>query len=40
MLSDAAPTVTTSVHRVLTQKVFPRQATVVTVAEWVTSLDT
>jgi len=27
------------VHRVLTEKVFPRQAQVVTVEQWVTSLE-
>jgi nicotinamidase-related amidase len=28
------------VHRVLTEKVFPRQAEVLTVADWVASLET
>jgi nicotinamidase-related amidase len=40
VLSDACADRDDEVHRVLTQKVFPRQATVVTVAEWIASLDT
>lgn len=38
VLSDACADRDTEVHNVLTGKVFPRQAEVLTVAEWVTGL--
>ena len=38
VLSDACADRDAEVHRVLTEKVFPRQADVVTVAEWVSGL--
>ncbi|MDX3094591.1 cysteine hydrolase [Streptomyces sp. ME19-03-3] len=38
VLSDGCLDSDPEVHRVLTEKVFPRQADVVTVKEWVTSL--
>ncbi|AOX66877.1 MULTISPECIES: cysteine hydrolase family protein [unclassified Curtobacterium] len=38
VLSDACADGDAEVHRVLTEKVFPRQAEVVTVAEWTASL--
>ncbi|WP_022906678.1 cysteine hydrolase family protein [Curtobacterium sp. B18] len=38
VLSDACTDSDAEVHRVLTEKVFPRQAEVVTVAEWTASL--
>lgn len=38
VLSDACADRDEEVHRVLTEKVFPRQATVVTVAEWASAL--
>lgn len=38
VLSDACADRDAEVHRVLTEKVFPRQADVVTVAEWVSAL--
>jgi nicotinamidase-related amidase len=38
VLSDACVDRDAEVHRVLTEKVFPRQADVVTVAEWVSAL--
>ena len=38
VLSDACLDADPEVHRVLTEKVFPRQADVVTVAEWVAGL--
>lgn len=34
VLSDACADRDEEVHRVLTEKVFPKQATVLTVAEW------
>jgi nicotinamidase-related amidase len=34
VLSDACADADDEVHRVLTEKVFPRQAEVLTVAEW------
>ena len=37
-LSDACADRDAEVHRVLTEKVFPRQADVVTVGEWVSAL--
>jgi len=40
VLSDACIDADPEVHRVLTGKVFPRQAEVVTVEEWATSLRT
>jgi len=40
VLSDACADRDDEVHRVLTQKVFPRQATVITVAEWAASIAT
>jgi len=39
VLSDACLDADPEVHRVLTEKVFPRQAAVRTVAEWVAGLD-
>jgi nicotinamidase-related amidase len=39
VLSDACLDADPEVHRVLTEKVFPRQATVCTVAEWAAGLD-
>ena len=39
VLSDACLDADPEVHRVLTGKVFPRQATVCTVAEWAAGLD-
>jgi len=38
VLSDCCADAEEEVHRVLTQKVFPRQATVVTAAEWLQTL--
>jgi isochorismate hydrolase len=38
MLSDACLDADEEVHRVLCKKVFPRQATVLTVGEWIASL--
>ena len=38
VLSDACADRDAEVHRVLTEKVFPRQADVVTVGEWVSAL--
>ncbi len=38
VLADACGDTDPEVHRVLTEKVFPRQATVTTVAEWIASL--
>ena len=38
MLSDGCDDVDPEVHRVLVEKVFPSQATVTTVDEWVTGL--
>jgi nicotinamidase-related amidase len=38
VLSDACADVDQEVHRVLIEKVFPRQAQVLTVAEWVAAL--
>jgi nicotinamidase-related amidase len=38
VLSDCCADADEEVHRVLTQKVFPRQATVVTAAEWLQTL--
>jgi len=38
VLSDACLDRDTEVHRVLTEKVFPRQADVVSVADWVSAL--
>jgi nicotinamidase-related amidase len=38
VLADACADRDDEVHRVLTEKVFPRQATVTTVAEWAASL--
>jgi nicotinamidase-related amidase len=38
VLADACLDGDPEVHRVLTEKVFPRQADVVTVAEWVSGL--
>ncbi|HEY7223969.1 MAG TPA: isochorismatase family cysteine hydrolase [Micromonosporaceae bacterium] len=40
VLTDACADGDPEVHRVLTEKVFPRQASTVTVAEWTASLDT
>jgi nicotinamidase-related amidase len=40
VLSDACADADPEVHRVLTEKVFPRQADVVTVAEWAAGLGT
>jgi nicotinamidase-related amidase len=37
MLTDACADGDPEVHRVLTEKVFPRQATILTVAEWMAS---
>jgi nicotinamidase-related amidase len=39
VLSDACLDADPEVHRVLTEKVFPRQATVRTVAQWAAELD-
>ena len=39
VLSDACLDADPEVHRVLTEKVFPRQAAVRTVAEWAAELD-
>jgi nicotinamidase-related amidase len=39
VLSDACLDADPEVHRVLTEKVFPRQAQVQTVAEWTSQLD-
>jgi nicotinamidase-related amidase len=39
VLSDGCADGDPEVHRVLTEKVFPRQADVMTVADWVASLD-
>jgi nicotinamidase-related amidase len=38
VLADACADADAEVHRVLTEKVFPRQAEVIDVADWVTSL--
>ncbi len=38
VLSDGCLDADPEVHRVLTEKVFPRQASVITVAEWIASL--
>lgn len=38
VLSDGCLDADDEVHRVLTEKVFPRQATVLTVADWMSSL--
>ena len=38
VLSDACADVEDEVHRVLTEKVFPRQAEVLSVAEWTSRL--
>jgi len=38
VLADACVDGDPEVHRVLTEKVFPRQADVVTVADWASSL--
>ena len=38
VLSDACADRDPEVHTVLTEKVFPKQATVLTVADWTTSL--
>lgn len=38
VLADACTDADAEVHRVLTEKVFPRQATVTTVAEWAAAL--
>ena len=38
VLADACADQDEEVHRVLTEKVFPRQATVTTVSEWSASL--
>lgn len=38
VLSDACLDADPEVHRVLTEKVFPRQADVLTVADWIESL--
>ena len=38
VLSDACADRDDEVHRVLTEKVFPRQALVTTVADWASSL--
>jgi len=40
VLSDACLDADPEVHRVLTEKIFPRQAEVVTVEEWVASIRT
>ena len=39
ILRDACADADDEVHRVLTEKVFPRQATVVTTAEWVAAFN-
>ena len=39
ILSDACADADPEVHRVLMEKVFPRQATVTTTAEWTTQLS-
>ncbi len=39
VLADACADSDAEVHRVLTEKVFPRQAEVLTVADWVAQLD-
>jgi nicotinamidase-related amidase len=39
VLSDGCADNDPEVHRVLTEKVFPRQADVITVEKWVSSLD-
>jgi nicotinamidase-related amidase len=39
VLSDACLDADPEVHRVLTEKVFPRQADVLTVDAWIDSLD-
>jgi nicotinamidase-related amidase len=38
ILSDACADADPEVHRVLMEKVFPRQATVITTAEWIKQL--
>jgi isochorismate hydrolase len=38
VLADACADTDEEVHRVLTEKVFPRQALVTTTDEWITSL--
>lgn len=38
VLADACGDTDADVHRVLTEKVFPRQATVTTVTDWITTL--
>jgi nicotinamidase-related amidase len=38
VLADACGDADSEVHRVLTEKVFPRQASVTTVADWAASL--
>lgn len=40
VLSDGCADSDPEIHRVLTEKVFPRQASVVTAKEWIESLDT
>jgi len=38
VLADACADPDAEVHRVLTEKVFPKQARVITVDEWITGL--
>jgi hypothetical protein len=38
VLSDGCLDANPEVHRVLLEKVFPRQATVLTVADWIAAL--
>jgi nicotinamidase-related amidase len=40
VLSDGCLDADPEVHRVLTEKIFPRQADVMTVADWVAAINT